>query len=537
MTHPPLCRIDDLTVDFARRKLYDGDQREIALSALSFDTLQALIEASPAVLTNDELINRAWRGSVVSDETVTQRIRLLRKALQDDRRQPRFIETVRNVGYRLIPLVTPATPAPQSHAAPLVLIGGAMAVLAVGAAIWVLQQDEPPAADKSTESTIRLGGVTADELAEEALLLSEQRNPDSLRHAIDLYEQALLIEPENPDISASLSRALSRSVAWYGEKAEVAVRAENLARQAMIEGAFFKAEFALAFSLDAQGKVGPAQVAYDRAVALNPGHFGARASLAYLLQVQGKLVEALSHNMIAFDSAPAGTLDAQIASCLRLLGFYSVASEWLDRTDRLDPDSAHAAPARALDLMTQLKFDQARTVIDMALDRGIEQVELYEYLTVLALRDRDFESARAKINSAPESISHRGPFEVWNLVIDAMQTGTGDEAIELSESILADIDEGDTWPANFLYIAMLEAAAERNNNAIAALQLLEAAGYRDFLFVELLPPLDTLHDEPGFQAVIAGMRDDVDRQKTLVLSADWLPPELRVVDADAANQE
>ncbi len=64
MTDPALCRIDDLTIDFARRKVYDDDKNEITLSALSFDTLRALIEASPAVLTNDELINRAWRGSV-----------------------------------------------------------------------------------------------------------------------------------------------------------------------------------------------------------------------------------------------------------------------------------------------------------------------------------------------------------------------------------------------------------------------------------------------------------------------------------------
>ena len=105
-----VCRIDDLIVDFTRRKVFDGDHNEIALSALSFDTLKALIEAAPAVLTTEELINRAWRGSVVSDETVTQRIRLLRKALHDDRRQPRYIETLRNVGYRLIPPVSTALP-------------------------------------------------------------------------------------------------------------------------------------------------------------------------------------------------------------------------------------------------------------------------------------------------------------------------------------------------------------------------------------------------------------------------------------------
>lgn len=75
-----VCQIDDLTVDFVRRKVFDENYDVIALSALSFDTLCVLIEASPAVVSQGELVERAWHGAVVSDETVTQRIRLLRKA-------------------------------------------------------------------------------------------------------------------------------------------------------------------------------------------------------------------------------------------------------------------------------------------------------------------------------------------------------------------------------------------------------------------------------------------------------------------------
>ena len=81
MTQPALCRIDDITVDLTRRRVVRGRNEVISLSALSFDTLRALIEAAP--LTANELIELAWQGSVVSDDTVTQRIRLLRKALGD----------------------------------------------------------------------------------------------------------------------------------------------------------------------------------------------------------------------------------------------------------------------------------------------------------------------------------------------------------------------------------------------------------------------------------------------------------------------
>ena len=537
MTEPDsVCCIDDLTIDFARRKAYDGKQREIALPALSFDTLRALVEASPAVLTNDELIERAWRGSIVSDETVTQRIRLLRKALQDDRRQPRYIETIRNVGYRLIPPVTDAPPvAATVRVSSRSLVGGVVAVMLLGAAIWALQRDAVPPSTDGIKAEFPQGPVTADELSDQAKSLVRQRNPDSLRHAIGLYEQALLLEPESPEIRASLSMALALSVAWYGDTAEVAARAERLALEAITDGTFFAAEFALAFSLDSQGNVEPAQAAYERAVALNPEHWGARASLAYLLQVRGKLVEALSHNMIAYEQAPSGTLDVQIASCLRLLGFQPVASEWLGRMDRLDPDSAHAAPVRALDLLTRNEFEQARIVIDMALERGVEQVELYEYKAVLALLDDDTGSARAAIDSAPESISHRGPFGVWRSIIDAKETGATLDAIELSEKLLTSVAEGDTWPGTLVYIALLEATAGRHDESIEAMLQLEAAGYRDYLWLQLLPPLRALHNDQQFQAIVDGMRADVERQRTLVLTADWLPPELREAEIEATT--
>ena len=239
--------------------------------------------------------------------------------------------------------------------------------------------------------------------------------------------------------------------------------------------------------------------------------------------------------MIAYEEAPPGTLDAQIASCLRLLGFQAVASEWLDRTDRLDPDSAHAAPARALDLITRNEFEQGRNVIDMALARGVEQVELYEYKAVLALLDDDNTSAAAIIESAPESISHRGPFMVWRRIIDANATGAVAEAVKLSEELLANVAAGDTWPGTLVYIAMLEATAGRHDESIAAMLRLEAAGYRDYLWLQLLPPLRALHDDQRYQAIIEGMRADVERQRMLVLTADWLPPELRDAEFGSAT--
>ena len=53
----------------------------------------------------DVLAEKVWGRHFVSPENVAQRVMLLRQSLADDADRPRYIETVRNKGYRLIPVV------------------------------------------------------------------------------------------------------------------------------------------------------------------------------------------------------------------------------------------------------------------------------------------------------------------------------------------------------------------------------------------------------------------------------------------------
>jgi TolB-like protein len=58
-------------------------------------------------------MERVWPGVVISPETVTQRVKVLRDALSDDAKKPRYIEGVRGRGYRLVPEVI-AVPSSQT---------------------------------------------------------------------------------------------------------------------------------------------------------------------------------------------------------------------------------------------------------------------------------------------------------------------------------------------------------------------------------------------------------------------------------------
>jgi TolB-like protein/DNA-binding winged helix-turn-helix (wHTH) protein/Tfp pilus assembly protein PilF len=100
--------VGDLYLDVGQQRVTRAGS-DIALPNLSFRLLVALVRAAPNVLSSDALMTQVWPGLVVSPETVNKRVNLLREALGDDSREPRYITGVRSRGYRLIASVSRAT--------------------------------------------------------------------------------------------------------------------------------------------------------------------------------------------------------------------------------------------------------------------------------------------------------------------------------------------------------------------------------------------------------------------------------------------
>ena len=93
-------RLDDLRVDTRRRSVQRGDAA-LEVGGLSFDLLAYLLSQGDRVVSFDELIAAVWTPAIVGEETVTQRVKLLRQALDDDGRNPRYLRSVRGKGYQL----------------------------------------------------------------------------------------------------------------------------------------------------------------------------------------------------------------------------------------------------------------------------------------------------------------------------------------------------------------------------------------------------------------------------------------------------
>jgi len=91
----------DVHIDLAARAVRRADQ-PVALTPKEFDLLVALLQRDGAVATRIELIREVWGypGSVVT-RTVDTHVAELRRKLEDNPAEPRFILTVPRVGYRL----------------------------------------------------------------------------------------------------------------------------------------------------------------------------------------------------------------------------------------------------------------------------------------------------------------------------------------------------------------------------------------------------------------------------------------------------
>jgi DNA-binding winged helix-turn-helix (wHTH) protein/tetratricopeptide (TPR) repeat protein len=92
------------------------DGRAVALAPTPFAVLCALARRPGSLLTKNALLDEVWGHRFVSESVLKTVIKKLRTILEDDARQPRFIETVSRRGYRFIAAVTPIPSGPLAKA-------------------------------------------------------------------------------------------------------------------------------------------------------------------------------------------------------------------------------------------------------------------------------------------------------------------------------------------------------------------------------------------------------------------------------------
>jgi Tol biopolymer transport system component/DNA-binding winged helix-turn-helix (wHTH) protein len=89
------------TLDIGRRGLYRGQQR-IRLTSKPVETLIFLVENRGRVVEKQELLDAVWKDTFVTEDTLVHAIREIRRALGDEKENPRFVQTVPRQGYRFV---------------------------------------------------------------------------------------------------------------------------------------------------------------------------------------------------------------------------------------------------------------------------------------------------------------------------------------------------------------------------------------------------------------------------------------------------
>ncbi len=132
----------------------------VALRPREMDLLVFLASQNGEVVTADQLLEHVWQGVVVGTDSVYFTISQLRKALEDEKDAPRYIETIPKRGYRLIATVSAIEPTaastPDNSRSRMAVIAAGLALVALATLTYLTQRPQPAPAPAVAESTIAI---------------------------------------------------------------------------------------------------------------------------------------------------------------------------------------------------------------------------------------------------------------------------------------------------------------------------------------------------------------------------------------------
>jgi len=93
--------LDDIVINISTREVKKGNDL-IKLTKTEFDMLEYMTRNTGIVLSVEKIYENVWKEEFLeSENTVMVHIRKLREKIEDDPRNPRYIKTVWEVGYKV----------------------------------------------------------------------------------------------------------------------------------------------------------------------------------------------------------------------------------------------------------------------------------------------------------------------------------------------------------------------------------------------------------------------------------------------------
>ena len=501
-------QLDDLVIDPARRRVLRAGEC-LDVSGLNYDFLWFLVASSNDVVEFDALMEGVWAPAHVSQETVTQRVRLLRKALGDDGRQSRYIRSVRGRGYQLVPVpvAIDAPRAPEQSVMRLPRL--AWAISGIGIVLGGLWVIGAIATIKTSEVEPLPNRVS--QLLERAQYYQAIGQQDDNDRAIELYRRVLQIVPDHTEARLGLSKAYTVDMCRYNADPDWARKAEELAAQVIREQPENPVAYrTLAYSHDCRGHMDEAWRAYEKAIALSPaGDLKSESSLAYLYGETGRLADALAMNLAVGESDPEQTYTLiQLGRVYELLGLHAVAESAYARSFELYPDNIHSNVSYPRNLFHQRRFAEARAIVEKAKARP-QHPDLLVLAAELALIDGDVETAQKELAAA---VVLRPSSEYLQMLHALQQPDVygQDWAREMLDSLKDPRLASD--PSIGVKRALLHQYLGESLMAVAALDYAVQTGYRNAAYLRVSPLFESLRSMQGYDEVLAQISVAVDHE-------------------------
>lgn len=524
-------RLLDLHIDRTAQHVRRGDG-VLPVNGLSWRLLECLLAHGDAVVDFDTLAEQVWAPAVVGEDAISQRVKLLRQALGDDSRRPRYVRSVRGRGYQLC---TP--PQPVMH--DTVATGtaeGARATRRHGRTHWVwMAAGMTAAAAVAALIVIRPGTAPvspADPVLQRAAYYAGIGQASNNERAMALYRQALQIDPESLAARRGLARALAADACLFNGARERAQEALVLAGQGVRMAPDDAAGWAArGYAYDCLGAMPQAMADYQQALQRDPDDERTRASLAYLRQERGYLAQALQDNLSLRAPERVRFRDVQVARELELLGFTDAAARRHAHNFQFYPDNVFANIAWPHSLLAMGEPGKAQQALDQALARGTPHPQLLRLQGELLLLKGDRQGAA----EAFERSRALRPQQSMGQTLAGLY---GDEAATPAwvatrlHALEGQADDG--WSDTALERALLLQARGDAAAALAALHHAVNAGFRDAAWLRATPLFAPLHGAAGWQGLLDTIEADVSAQRAQVLAAPWRPTDLQGLSAARA---
>ena len=101
VSNESVIQIDELIIDSLQHTIHKG-KKEISVTNIEFQMLYFLALHKGMVMPKEQIYEYVWNGEYVFDDSnITSHIRRLRVKIEDDPAKPKYIQTVRGIGYKV----------------------------------------------------------------------------------------------------------------------------------------------------------------------------------------------------------------------------------------------------------------------------------------------------------------------------------------------------------------------------------------------------------------------------------------------------